>query len=806
MRIVMKPTIGFALFTLLCFSSMSCPAPAAEPARPNIIFILADDLGYGDLGCYGQRRIRTPRLDRMAAEGMRFTQAYCGTSVCAPSRCILMTGLHAGHAHIRANRGIEREGEEPLPAGTFTVARMLQQAGYRTACIGKWGLGGPTSTGAPNRQGFDYFFGYTGHGQAHEYYPDHLWRNQDRVPLDGQTYSHDLMVEEALKWVRDQRERPFFLYLPFTIPHARLQVPDLGPYADDKWTPDTRIIAAMITRMDRDVGRLLDLLTELSLDEKTLVFFASDNGPDRGRTREFFHVSGSLRGAKRSMYEGGLRVPMIARWPGHTPAGRVNDEPWAFWDLLVTCAELTGAGLPSGFSPDGVSVVPALLGKPLPRRDYFYWELHEPWSSQAVRFGDIKAVRPAWNAPIEVYDLRADPGELKNLADQHPEWVERAEFLLRSARVDSPLWPIRERPPQSRPAGGTAVRPVVGAIRWDAWHGDKGVPGRAVEKSLGPERWHERLPFFAKRLADGRVEMRGDTQEVMDQEIVHAARAGLDYWAFCYYPGANVMNRGLELYLASEHRDKIHFCLLLQSTHLGKAEPWSKMIESLTRYMKQPGYQKVMKDRPLVYLFMTGPKTLENRFGSLEAALQAFAELREAVKSAGLGDPYLVVQDWSPDVAAQAARHLGFDAISAYATTGGGRGRQPYAALADHTRRFWERCRSTGSRVVPLVMAGWDRRPRIENPVPWERRERDETIDTALHYTAPQPAELAALLHDAIQWNTSHPQANPAGAVLIYAWNEFDEGGWLAPTLAEGDARLRAIRQVLRGTSSATGP
>lgn len=792
----MKPAYLAAL-AAVCLPCTAKAAPPTRAAKPNIILILADDLGYADLGCYGQEKIKTPNLDRMAAEGIRFTQGYCGTSVCAPSRCILMTGLHAGHAHIRANRGVSPEGEMPLPAGTFTVARMLQQAGYHTACIGKWGLGGPKSVGSPNKQGFDYFFGYTGHGQAHEYYPDHLWRNDQRVDLDGKTYSHDLIVDEALKWVRQNRNQPFFLYLPFTIPHAKLQVPDLGPYANETWPPDMKAIAAMITRMDRDVGRLIDLLKELGLDDKTLVFFAGDNGPDRGGIREFFKASGSFRGAKRSMYEGGLRVPIIARWPGHTPSGKVCDEPWAFWDFLPTCLELAGGQMPEDIKLDGLSVVPALLGGATPSRDYFYWELHEPWSSQAVRFGDIKAVRPAWNAPVEVYDVKADPRESRNLANERPELVRQGEELLKTARVDSPHWPIKERPTTTAPASRPSPRPVVGAIRWDAWHGDKGVPGRAVEKSLSPRHWHDRLPFFAKVVSENLVEVRGDTQAIVDQEIAYASSAGLDYWAFCYYPDSTLMNYGLELYLTSEHKKNINFCLLLQSGHLAAEKDWAEMVESLVGYMKQPTYQKVMGDRPLLYLFLTGTNNLQRRFGSAEGARKGFDALREAAKSAGLGNPCLVVQSWSPAEAAEQARVIGFDAISAYATTGGGRGMQPYSALAGHSQRFWEQCRKTGSGVVPLVMTGWDRRPRIENPVPWETRESDESVETALHYAPLEPQELATLLRDAIRWTDENRQTNPARAILIYAWNELDEGGWLVPTMSEGDARLRAIRTVL---------
>lgn len=418
-------------------------AGATRPARPNIVFILADDLGYADLGCYGQKRIRTPNIDRIAAEGIRFTQAYCGTSVCAPSRCSLMTGLHIGHACIRANRATPPEGQQPLSTGTFTVARMLQQAGYRTACIGKWGLGGPGSTGAPEKQGFDHFFGYLCQSKAHEYYPPYLWRDAKRVDLDGKTYSHDLIAADALAWVRENHDRPFFLYLTFTIPHAKLQVPDLGIYEKESWTPEAKTFAAMIARMDRDIGRLLALLKELGLDEKTIVFFASDNGAERGAMRRFLQSSGPLRGFKRDMYEGGIRVPMIVRWPGSVPAGKTSDDAWAFWDFLPTCADLAGVKPPVDAKLDGLSVLPALLGGPMPRREYFYWELHEPRVKQAVRFGDWKAVRDPIDGPIELFDLKTDPGESHNLAADRPELVTKAETLMKSARTDSPLWPVK---------------------------------------------------------------------------------------------------------------------------------------------------------------------------------------------------------------------------------------------------------------------------------------------------------------------------------------------------------------------------
>ena len=433
---------------------------AASPARkPNIIFILADDLGYGDLGCYGQKQILTPNLDRLAAEGVRFTQAYSGSTVCAPSRCCLMTGLNTGHACVRGNTEVQPEGQMPLPPGTVTVAGALKAAGYATGLIGKWGLGGPGSTGEPNRQGFDYAFGYLCQRMAYNYYPAYLWRNGEKVLLPNEVakgvatkkvqYSHDLLAEEALAFVERNAAQPFFLYLAFTIPHANnaagrqgMEVPSAEPYADKPWPEPQKNHAAMITRMDRDVGRLLLALERLNLDQDTLVFFASDNGPHRegGADPDFFDSGGPLRGVKRDLYEGGIRVPMLARWPGHIKAAAVSDHVWAFWDFLPTACQVAGVEPPKGI--DGVSVLAALLGRPQVGHEHLYWEFHEGGFHQAVRMGDWKAVRRAGGA-TEVYDLGKDVGEAKNLAAARPDLVAKAEDLFRTARTDSPQFPVR---------------------------------------------------------------------------------------------------------------------------------------------------------------------------------------------------------------------------------------------------------------------------------------------------------------------------------------------------------------------------
>jgi len=408
-------------------------------SRPNIIFILADDLGYGDLGCYGQKLIRTPNLDNMAAGGMRFTQAYCGTSVCAPSRCSLMTGLHMGHAPIRANRSVPPEGQMPLPPGTFTVPRLLKDAGYDTACIGKWGLGFWGTGGDPNKVGFDHFFGYICQKKAHDYYPDYLWRNGVKVPLDGKTYSHDLLTREALDWIGRPRGNPFFLYLAYTLPHPAYTIPDLGEYSREDWSEQEKIYAAMVTKLDHDVGTLLELLKNKGIHRDTIVFFASDNGP---QSSKIFNSTAGLSGGKRGMGEGSLRTPMIVVWPGHVPAGRISDEPWAFWDFLPTCAALAGTRIPADVQVDGVSVLPCLLGGNMPGRKYFYWELHEGPCKQAVRFDHWKALRNKPGHPLSLFDLARDPSEKNNLAAKMPDLAARAEEYMKEARVETPEWPL----------------------------------------------------------------------------------------------------------------------------------------------------------------------------------------------------------------------------------------------------------------------------------------------------------------------------------------------------------------------------
>ncbi len=417
--------------------------------RPNIIWIMADDLGYRDLGCYGQRVLSTPRIDRMAAEGARFTQCYTGSPLCAPCRSVLMTGQHAGHTRVRDNfarvGGVPPQGRVPLAAEDTTVAQVLKDAGYATCIAGKWGLGEPGTDGVPNRKGFDQWFGYLNQRNAHSYYPPFLWENEQKIELEGNRdggrgqWSHELIAEFGLDFIREHADEPFFLYCAWTLPHGRFEVPDLGPYAEEDWTDEEKAYAAMVARIDHDVGRTLDLLDELGIAGRTIVFFCSDNGA--ARRWKPFDSCGELRGKKGDVYEGGIRTPMVVRRPGHVPAGAVLKEPWYFADFLPTAAELVGAEAPE--DTDGISVLPVLTGQqqPVLLERAIYWELPKDVLQQAARRGRWKAVRKGLECEVELYDLHADPGEKENLAARRPEVAaELADYLTRE-HTESPHWP-----------------------------------------------------------------------------------------------------------------------------------------------------------------------------------------------------------------------------------------------------------------------------------------------------------------------------------------------------------------------------
>lgn len=461
-------------FFLVClFFAAGSGASFSADRPPNIIHIMTDDLGYGDLGSYGQRVVQTPNLDRMASEGIRFTDHYSGHTVCRPSRLVLWTGQHVGTTGVIGNRSYSLSGSEP------TVAKLLQEAGYATGGVGKWALGNVNdpsevdNPGHPNHNGFDYWFGFLNQGTAHNFYPPFLWENKEQVALEGNvlmkdnpaargrvsekrvTYAHDVMTDRALDFVRRNAENPFLLHIHWTIPHANneggrvlgdgMEIPSYGIYADKDWPNPEKGFAAMVSLMDADVGRLLDLLDELGIDENTLVLFTSDNGPHQegAHQHEFFDSNGALKGYKRSMHEGGIRVPMIARWPGTIAIDSVTDHPSAFWDFLPTACEIAGVDAPDDI--DGISYLPTLLGKPdeQKKHEYLYWASTEGETSIGIRQDWWKLVKykpkrqkgkdkPAPAPTAEdwrLYDLSTDIGEENNLASEHPEIVERLKGL-----------------------------------------------------------------------------------------------------------------------------------------------------------------------------------------------------------------------------------------------------------------------------------------------------------------------------------------------------------------------------------------
>lgn len=438
------------------------------PRRPSIVFILADDLGYGDLGCYGQSKIKTPNIDKLATDGMRFTSFYAGSTVCAPSRAALMLGQHTGHLRIRGNAA-----GASLQPDEVTLAEVLKQGGYRTGLIGKWGLAAANLPGVPQKKGFDEFAGYLDNQHAHDYYTDHLWRYDPVTGFDGQEpllenqggqkgiYIPDMCTKAALNFIRrhkpDQfnRYRPFFLFLCYTTPHANneegrrtgngMEVPSDAPYSLEPWPQVERNKAAMITRMDADIGKLLDLLKEMKIVDDTIVCFTSDNGPHKegGVDPQFFQSSGPFRGIKRDLTEGGIRVPLIVRWPDKIKPGTVSDQVWAFWDVLPTFAEIARLRPPEKI--DGISFLPTLLGKPQTNHhDFLYWEFHERGFHQAVRWGEWKGIRHGIEGKLELYDLKSDPGEKADVAEKHPDMVAKVEECLKTARTESPQWPVRK--------------------------------------------------------------------------------------------------------------------------------------------------------------------------------------------------------------------------------------------------------------------------------------------------------------------------------------------------------------------------
>ena len=441
--------------TVSLASSKACADD--EPARkPNFIFVLSDDIAQGDIGVYGQKLIKTPRIDQIASEGTRFMQCYCGTSVCAPSRSSFFTGLHCGHCPVRGNYEVAPEGQFPLPDETVTIAEVAKSAGYATSTFGKWGMGFWGTSGSPANQGVDRFLGYTCQRHAHSYFPTYLHDHDQPFKLPGndgqgvgETYAQEVIQNEMIRWLTKHHEEPFMMFYAITLPHARHEIDDYGIYKDKPWSVKQKSYAAQITRIDSDMGELVDTLRKLGIAKDTLIVFAGDNGssfaPKSDIGKLFNQAGNGLRGYKRGLYEGALRQAAFAWWPGTVPAGRVDDQPWAFWDLMPTFVELSRAAEPEGYRTDGKSLLEYFKGKDAPERDYFYWELHERTPIQAARFENWKAVRNGLDKTTEIYDLTKDSNEQNNLADSHPQLVKRAEEIFADAHQEDPTWPLTGR-------------------------------------------------------------------------------------------------------------------------------------------------------------------------------------------------------------------------------------------------------------------------------------------------------------------------------------------------------------------------
>lgn len=481
-------SIHFLLFVFAIWPGVTLISSAnARPAddRPNIIYIIADDLGYNELGCYGQKTIKTPNIDRIASDGIKFTQHYSGQAVCAPARCSLMTGYHMGHAFVR-NNGNPKDrmpaykkdgifpGQIAIPDSTVTIPELLKKKNYATAAYGKWGLGYEESTGDPLKQGFDDFGGFLCQIHAHNHYPKYLWKSGKKIPmpgndrtLKGESYSQDYFVDWGLEFIRKNKEKPFFLYLPFAVPHLSIQVPDSDVEKYRKIIQEEKhqhrgylphpypraAYAAMVTHMDKGVGQIMNLVKELGLDNNTIILFSSDNGPAYNRLggsdSVYFDSANGFRGMKGSLYEGGIRIPLIARWPGKIKAGSVTDLQSAFWDILPTFCDLAEVKTPEGI--DGISLAPTLLGQTDKQKhhDHLYWEFAAYGGQQAVRMGKWKAIRQDMlkgKNPIiktELYDLESDPAESVDLADKYPVILKKLEEVMKDARVPSKTYPFR---------------------------------------------------------------------------------------------------------------------------------------------------------------------------------------------------------------------------------------------------------------------------------------------------------------------------------------------------------------------------
>ena len=454
-RILKKISKNLSLALLL---GTMIPAAVEAQIKPNIIYVMLDDAGYGDFGTFGSKEVLTPTMDHMATEGIKFTDHYSGSSVCAPTRCVLMTGMHTGHARRRDNQAKankhladnKERGLVFLQKEDVTVAQVLQKEGYVTGGIGKWGIGNPGTEGQPDKKGFDHWYGYLDQVHAHDHFTDHIWKDVAIIDVpenkngEKEVYMHDHFEKETMQFIEDNKQGPFFLYLAYTLPHGKYEIPHEDPayefYKDKSWTQQVKNYAAMITKADRTVGKMIELLKKLEIDDNTIVFYTSDNGPNKPFVKPL-NSAGGLRGMKRSLYEGGIRAGMVVRWPEKVPEGVVSNFQWGMRDVFPTLCDIANTAAPGNL--DGVSVLPAILGSDQKNRKHLYWEYHSPFQ-QAVRMEDWKAIRFGTKEDIELYDLSKDSSESNNIASKHPEIIKEVNEIMNTSRTESPFWPAFE--------------------------------------------------------------------------------------------------------------------------------------------------------------------------------------------------------------------------------------------------------------------------------------------------------------------------------------------------------------------------
>ncbi len=455
-RSFMKSCAAFSISTSLF--NAAAMGKKLKPSKPNIIYIMLDDAGYGDFSPFGSQHIKTPAMELMCKEGMKFTDHYSGSCVCAPTRCVLMTGLHTGHCRRRDNQAKANTENADVPERRLvflkpedkTVAQSLQKAGYVTGGIGKWGLGNPGTTAEPEKMGFDHWYGYLDQVHAHDHYTSEIWQDGKMIPVPGnkkkkkETYLHYLFEDETMKFIKRYKNKPFFLYLAYTLPHSAYVIPHddpaYQPFKDKPWDQGVKNYAAMVLRSDHTVSKILALLKKLGIDDNTIVFYTSDNGPNSQFLKDL-NSAGGLKGIKRRLYEGGIRAPMAVRWPGKVPAGKTSSFQWGMRDVFPTLCDIASTPIPKGL--DGMSVLPTLLGKQQRQRDHLYWEFYSPFQ-QAVRMGNLKAIRFATQGPVELYNLATDIGETNNIADKHPDIVTKVKKIMDESHVDTSFWPTVE--------------------------------------------------------------------------------------------------------------------------------------------------------------------------------------------------------------------------------------------------------------------------------------------------------------------------------------------------------------------------